>query len=260
MFNGLPLPLDRLRSQVGNHRWRTLLRFRTALAHRLRVLAPLVRSPAESIQTIIREGTSLRKVLMRKLTSLANSDLAVEYTRRHWLTQKIRKRTVQLFQLLPLERYKEIDSILPSAPEYEVARAVTRTLSEQRIEYVQELPGPPVAATANLWRQHYLSPVAFPGSLSEFAPFEAAVHLALAGVIVISTEQRNSVVGRRKAFLSVASGTPGRQRALSDHSFEDELQSLALSRSWAEITTLYASNAAEHEPVELDLDGLDGWS
>ena len=254
---GIPIPLERYRAHATNRRWRTMIASRLRRQDpRLQVLAQWIdQDQPTDLYEVVRAARKLRSLLLGKLEAAASSS-PEGVTVRRWHQHVIKRLAGRLLYLIPRDQLAQLLDRVPDILELKALRLVVESLQSESAEAVVSLPGGPANSLGFLWRRHRLPRVPITADLSHFREYEACLALVLSGVVTLSPSQRDTArPGHARILLETVCGVPAKARSLSDHSYSDEVQALALGVS-AETFTETMTSGFEDEDESDDLDLL----
>ncbi|WP_341705045.1 reverse transcriptase domain-containing protein [Ferrovibrio sp.] len=242
---GYALPLDQFKRVAEYSRFRAAIR-------RFELFFKFGLTEVPDVQGILLQASRVRRKIQDDYERLSGETSAMHGSQRKWFVQKVKW---NLNRLIYLSDKASLSRILPTIPDYEELdqiRAVVADVSASEISKVVEFPGPTVNAFSQLWQFHENEPQPEHRYLRSVHRDAAAI-LGLWGVTKIPTHlvEAEETIDNNLLLKFCYSQSPT-VRELRNQSYIDELRTLQIGRTEADIQRLMASRYDDLEFILLD--------
>ncbi|MFZ2987807.1 RNA-directed DNA polymerase [Ideonella sp.] len=243
--SGFCIPISRLLALSKYSRFRYLLQRK----ERLRAAALVLKDST----TFISRAVSLRTAYEERLQSLIEDEKTLEPELQRWRSQRARRVVNVLFYLWAPDIWKSKMEIFSVFPELVEQRSLAIALSNGDVGPILPFYGRGAAAFSEIWTECRDESASYewPNTGLLEPEIESLTTLSLTGAIRSLPDQieRHS---KNSRFLQLGKKNPIATRSRTDLSYEDEVESLTLQVTRAEIASLVRSRYAIQESSVLD--------
>lgn len=180
---------------------------------------------------VVNEALKARQDIKERLTSMLQSDIPTQGTRRRWYVQRLRYLINRALYLLPLSDLGFFRAHIDSLSEFAETSALLDFLVEGKIEPLLEMPGTAVSTAGSFARQLGLKwQSTLPSSFSKAAIHSFGV-LLLHGACQLPASTLPNLTDAQRRLLLFCAGQAPSDRELNNFTFLDEIRTLQIGRN-----------------------------